>query len=39
MMPGNQNMDMGIDIVNVVMTVNEYINVCQGFLPYPNVHH
>ena len=39
MMPGNLNMDMGIDIVCVVMNVHEYINVCQGFLPYPNVHH
>ena len=39
MMPDNPNMDMVMAIVCVVMNVHEYINVCQGFLPYPNVHH
>ena len=39
MMPGNLNMDMGMDIVCVVRNVHEYIKVCQRFLPYPNVHH
>ena len=39
MMSGNPTMDMDMDIVHVVMNVHEYINLCQGFLPYPNVHH
>ena len=38
MMPGNPNMDMDMDIIHLVMNVHEYINICQGFLPYPNVH-
>ena len=36
---GNLNMDMDMDIVHVVMNVHGYINVYQGFLPYPNAHH
>ena len=39
MMLGILNMDMDMDIVHVVMNVHEYIDVCQGFPPYPNVHH
>ena len=35
----NPNMDMDMDIVHVVMNVHGYIDVCQGFLPYPSVHH
>ena len=38
MISGNLHMDMGMDIVHVVMNVHEYINVCQGFLPYFNFH-
>ena len=34
----NLNMDMDMDIVHVVMSVHGYNDVCQGFLPYPNVH-
>ena len=32
-------MDMGMGIVHVVRNVHEYIDVCQGFLPYSSVHH
>ena len=39
MMSGSFHMDMGMGIVHVVRDVHEYIRVCQGFLPYPNVHH
>ena len=39
MMFGIPNMDMDMDIVCVVMNFHEYIDVCQGFSPYPNVHH
>ena len=39
MMLGNPNIDMDMDIVHVVMNVHGYIDVCQGFSPYPNVHH
>ena len=39
MMLSNRNMETDMDIVHVVMNVHEYINVCQGFLPYPNEHH
>ena len=30
---------LNMDIVHVVMNVYGYIDVCQGFLPYPSVHH
>ena len=39
MMLGIPNMDMDMDIVHVVMNVHGYIDVCQGFPLYPNVHH
>ena len=39
MMSGSLHMDMGMGIVHVVRNVHEYIKVCQGFLPYLNVHH
>ena len=39
MMSGSSHMDMGMGIVHVVGRVHEYIKFCQGFPPYPNVHH
>ena len=39
MMSGSSHMDMGMGVVHVVRHGHEYIKFCQGFLPYPNVHH
>ena len=39
MMSGSLHMDMGMGIVHVVRHVHGYIKFCQGFPPYPNVHH
>ena len=38
-MLGNLNMDMDMGIVHVVGNVHGNTDVCQGFPPYPNVHH